>query len=167
MKLFEYNQSHSNVKYAASGLIAAAFVALIATSPLVHADLAHADGDQKHCDHQHWNQERRSEHFEKRQQALHDKLALTANQEAAWNTFVAKTKPSERHGKADWSELSKLSTPERLDRMLAKAKEREQRFEVRVQATKDLYKQLTPAQQKVFYSLHQTHGDEHHHNERR
>ncbi len=162
MKLFEVNQSHSNVKYATSGLIVAAFVALIATSPLVHAD-----NDQKHCDHQHWNQESRSEHFQKRQQALHDKLALTANQEAAWNTFVAKIKPSERHDKADWSELSKLSTPERMDRMLAKAKEREQRFEVRVQATKDLYKQLTPAQQKVFDTLHQHHGDEHHHNEHR
>ena len=163
MKIFEVNQSNNKPKHATYSLIATVFVALMTTSVL-----AHADSEQKYCGHQRWSQEGRSEHFQKRQQELHDKLAITANQEAAWNTFVEKTKPGEksgekvgeRHEKADWSELSKLSTPERLDLMLAKAKEREQRFAVHVQATKDLYQQLTPAQQKVFDTLHQHHRDE-------
>lgn len=167
MKVFEINQSDSKLKHATVGLIATAFVVLITTSPL-----AHADSEQKRCDYQRWSQEGRSEHFQKHQQELHDKLVITANQEVAWNNFLEKTKPSEKSGerlgegqkKADWSELSKLSTPERLDLMLAKAKERQQRFAVRVQATKDFYQQLTPVQQKVFDTLHQHQRDEHRHN---
>lgn len=161
MKIFEISKPISHVKYGVSGLIAVAFAALITISPL-----AHADNDQKHCDHKHWDQENRGEYFLKRQQELHDKLALTADQETAWSTFVAKTKPSEGHNKTDWPELSKFSTPDRMDHMLARAKEREQRFETRVQATKDLYKQLTPAQQRVFDAAYQHHGYEHHRNER-
>ena len=162
MKVFEYSKSRSHLKCATSTLFVAALTALICTSPL-----AHADNDHKHCDHQHLNQESHREHFQMRQQELHEKLALTANQDAAWAIFVAKTKPSERHDEAGWYELSKLSTPERLDRMLAKTKEREQRLEVRVQATKDLYKQLTPGQQNTFDTLNKYRGDRHDHEESR
>ena len=54
------------------------------------------------------------------------------------------------HKKEDWAELSKLTTPERLDHMLARTKEREEQTEKRVQATKEFYSQLTPTQQKTF-----------------
>lgn len=162
MNIFKVSKSLSNVKHVRSGLIAATLATLIATSPL-----ANANNEHEQCQHKHWWHESRSEHFQKRQQELHDKLSLTASQEAAWSVFVAKTKPSGMHDNANRSEVSNLSTPERMDRMLAKAKEREQQFEVRVQATKDLYKQLTPTQQKIFDTTVQHHEDERHQHEQR
>jgi Spy/CpxP family protein refolding chaperone len=74
------------------------------------------------------------------------------------------------HKKEDWKEMSKLPTPDRLDHILARAKEREQRIEMRVQATKEFYGQLTPAQQKTFDASfqhrghHKDHEGEHEHN---
>lgn len=78
--------------------------------------IAYAYDDHENCKQEHWNKEKQAEFFQKRQIELHDKLALTSVQESAWNKFVNKTKPNEMHKKEDWAEMSKLTTPERLDR---------------------------------------------------
>jgi len=136
-------------------LIPLTLTTLVAISSVAYSHENHGD-----CKHEHWDKAKQSEFFQKRQQELHGKLALTSTQESAWGNYVANSKPNEMHKKEDWAEISKLTTPERLDRMLSKTKEREEQVEKRVQATKAFYNQLTPAQQKTFDTSFQHH--EHH-----
>jgi len=161
MKSTGFGKTQSRIENKLFGALLLAFAGLITTSAG-----AYADG---HCEHEqwghhgHWNKEKHAEFFQKHQKALHDKLAITAAQEPAWSSFVARTTPTEIHQHADWAEVSKLPTPERLDRFVAAAKEREQTLEVRAQATKELYKQLTPDQQKIFDTSLQHHLNDHDH----
>ena len=121
-------------------MVFVAFVALAAIPVFANAEYEHANCDKS----------KHSEFFEKRQSELHDRLGLSASQEAAWNNFVVKSKSNDHQTRPDWSELSKLSTPDRLDRILAMKKDREQAMESRVKVVKAFYAQLTPAQQKIF-----------------
>jgi protein CpxP len=141
-------------------LVFLALTSLVAISSITYAHDNHGG-----CKQGHWDKEKQGEFFQRHQKELHDKLALTSVQESAWNNFVAKTKPNEMHKKEDWTEMSKLTTPERLDRMLARTKEREQHVEKRVQATKEFYSQLTPNQQKTFDSSFQQRGHHGHEGE--
>jgi periplasmic protein CpxP/Spy len=136
---------------------------LAVTSLIAISSVAYSSEGHEGCMHSHWDKAKQGEFFQKHQKELHEKLALTSNQEPAWNTFNEKTKPSDMHHKEDWAEISKLSTPERLDHMLTRTKEHEVQVENRVQATKAFYSQLTPAQQKVFDESFQHH--EHHEHE--
>ncbi len=88
----------------------------------------------------------------KHQAELHDKLKITASQEAAWKLFLDKTRPTPmdpaaRPSKDEWA---KLSTPERLDKKLDLMRKREAFAEQRVAATKEFYATLSPQQQKTF-----------------
>ena len=98
-----------------------------------------------------------------RQNKLHDKLALSAAQEPSWKDLLAESKTAESRPKPDWAELSKLSTPERLDRILTMKKERLQAMESRAKVVKSFYAQLTPEQKKVFDEsfAHHRQGHEH------
>jgi len=92
----------------------------------------------------------------KRQAALHDKLALTPAQEAAWQVFTAKiqvtlpTRPDVRPATA-------LTAPERAERMAAFLQVAQQRAASRVQPIKEFYAVLSPEQQKIFDSQFQGH----------
>jgi len=94
--------------------------------------------------------ERMKESFEKRQSALHDKLKLNANQEGAWNAYLAKVRPADMPKRPDRAEIDKLPAPDRMEKMLGFMKEGEKRMADRVAATKEFYAVLTPEQQKVF-----------------
>jgi hypothetical protein len=99
-------------------------------------------------------QQRRAE----RQAALKAKLNISAEQEAAWSAFVARTAPetwTERHAeRQDWA---KLTTPERLDKMQARQTERAAAMTSRIDATRSFYSALTPDQQKLFDNQAQAH----------
>lgn len=149
-------------------LVVAAIVAgLAGVSAIAVAQGAGPQGDM-HAQHmtqrgqqpddKQW-QERRAERMEKmtkrhaeRQAELKNKLKITASQEPAWNTFVSSTmpKPSAQPQKMAREDWSKLTTPERLDRMQAQHAERDQHMKQGADATKALYAALTPEQQKVF-----------------
>jgi len=94
--------------------------------------------------------ERMKAHFEKRQAEMHDKLKLNANQEAAWNAYIAKIRPSAPAARPDRAQIEKMSAPERMEKMLAFMQEGEKRMAERVAATKEFYAVLTPEQQKIF-----------------
>jgi len=89
----------------------------------------------------------------KHQAKLHDKLKITAAQEEAWKTFISKTmpvlpaSPPPHMSKDEWS---KLTTPQRLDRMQEFEKMRQEHMAQRIVATKEFYAVLSPEQQKVF-----------------
>ena len=87
---------------------------------------------------------------------LKAKLKLTAAQEANWTAFSNAMKPPTHTAKPtiDSTELAKLSTPERLDKMKALRAEhmasRNADMEQRDQAIKTFYGTLTAEQKKVF-----------------
>ncbi|WP_343650301.1 Spy/CpxP family protein refolding chaperone [Herbaspirillum sp.] len=88
----------------------------------------------------------------KHQAQLHDKLKITAAQEAGWKLFLDKTKPGpfDRAARPNKEEWAKLSTPERLDKQLDMMRKRESFAEQRIAATKEFYATLSPEQQKTF-----------------
>lgn len=86
------------------------------------------------------------------QTQLKSALKITASQEAAWNAYVAGTAPNPPANapgmaREDWS---KLTTPQRLDKMQAFQAERQAVMAKRSEAVKTFYAALTPEQQKVF-----------------
>lgn len=89
---------------------------------------------------------------------LKTKLKITPAQEAAWTTFTAAMQPMQGAGyagmRASHEELSKLPTPERLDRMRAlqaqHMAEMNTRMNQRADATKAFYAVLSVEQKKVF-----------------
>lgn len=131
---------------AGSGILAASAYAVSADRP----------GDTPRCESR--QMQKAEGRWEGKQAALlaglKEKLQLSAEQEAAWDTFAAGAQPGSRSQdmdrKAMRDEFDKLSTPERLDRMQAMADKRHARMAERAQAIKAFYAQLTPEQQKVF-----------------
>ncbi len=114
-----------------------------------------------------------------RQAAFKAELKLQPAQEPAWNAFVARTQPQARPApqgaREDWS---KLTTPQRLDKMQALKTQRDAAFAQRTEAIKSFYAALNADQQKVFDAKHLSgfqrtgmrggpdgkhmHGDRHH-----
>ena len=95
-------------------------------------------------------------HMAERQAKLKAELKLAPEQQAAWTTFVERTAHEPRMGGknmgAQRENWSKLTTPERLDKMQARHAERSERMAKRIDATKSFYATLSPEQQKTFDS---------------
>lgn len=99
-----------------------------------------------------------SQRMEQHQKALHDALKLTPDQESAWAAYAGKMKGPDIKGmQSNREEMSKLSTPERLDRMNELARQHLKSMEERSAATKSFYAGLNPEQKKAFDEYH-NHG---------
>ena len=86
--------------------------------------------------------------------AIKAELKLTPEQEPAWSAFIARTQPQagampRQSTREDWS---KLTTPQRLDKMQALKAERDAAMAKRTEAIKSFYAALNADQQKVFDS---------------
>ncbi|MES2369100.1 MAG: Spy/CpxP family protein refolding chaperone [Pseudomonadota bacterium] len=131
---------------AGSGILAASSFAMTAGGP---AGRDGCDARQGQKIHAKW-EARRAERLSE----LKEKLKLSPDQEAAWDTFTRAAQPGMRHASADRQamrdEFEKLSTPQRLDKMIAMSDARRSRMLERNQAIKAFYAQLNPEQQKVF-----------------
>lgn len=94
-------------------------------------------------------QKKMSERHTQRMERLKAELKITSAQEPAWNAYVARTAHEPRKPTAadDWS---KLTTPQRLEKMQALHNEHNAEMAKRIDATKSFYAQLTPEQQKTF-----------------
>jgi leucyl aminopeptidase (aminopeptidase T) len=95
--------------------------------------------------------------MEKRQAVLKTQLKLTPAQEGAWTAFAESMKPAAAMmtmQRPDPTEMAKLTTPERIDKMKAVHDERMKTMTAAMtkheEATKTFYAALTPDQQKVF-----------------
>lgn len=106
-----------------------------------------------HGKHGHQNKAEHMEQRAKHMTALKTKLNLTAQQETAWNAFTA-TRQGQMRPMGDRqtmkAEFAKMTTPQRMDKMLEMSEMRRAKMVERAQATKAFYAQLTPAQQAVF-----------------
>lgn len=108
-----------------------------------------------------------------RQAAFKAELKLSPAQEPDWNAFVARTQPQarpQRQGsREDWS---RLTTPQRLDKLQARKAERDAAMAHRTDAIRSFYAALDADQQKVFDAkalsglqrtgLRGDHGQHHH-----
>ena len=82
---------------------------------------------------------------------LKSALQLDSTQESAWHAFSAEMKaPVKRPTRPQAAEMEKMTTPERIDKMMAFKSERDAEMNKRITATKTFYASLNPAQQKVF-----------------
>lgn len=93
--------------------------------------------------------ERRAEH-------LRAVLQLRPEQEPALRAFLAarQRSPADRElMRGQRREMAQMTTPERLDRMAERMRQRQARFEQHAAATKRFYAQLSPAQQKAFDAM--------------
>ena len=81
---------------------------------------------------------------------LKGKLKLEASQEAAWNTFAQSMQPMPAGQRPDRAALEKLSTPERIDQMMAFKAQRDARMQKHADATKAFYAALNAEQKKTF-----------------
>jgi protein CpxP len=90
------------------------------------------------------------ERIARRQAALHDKLKLTGNQEAAWKTYIAAATPPAPPARPDRAQWEKMSAPERMEKMMTMMKEREAPMAAHLAAMKTFYATLSPLQQQIF-----------------
>ena len=93
------------------------------------------------------------QHRSERQAKLRDALKLNAQQQPAWDAFVASMAPQkkgERAGRGDRAAWASLSAPQRMEKQIAMQKERTARMETRLGALNTFYAQLTPEQRKTF-----------------
>ena len=94
---------------------------------------------------------RRAERHQKHLNEMKVFLQLQPTQEAAWNSFeTAMKSPMKKPVKLSPADIEKMSTPERIDKMMAFKAERDAEITKRMNASKTFYATLTPAQQKVF-----------------
>lgn len=97
--------------------------------------------------------ERMQARHAERQAKLKAELNLGAEQEPAWNAFVARMQGDRsqrtQRERINWSELT---TPQRLDKMQARMAERDAAVNQRFDAIKSFYASLDSEQQKVFDS---------------
>jgi hypothetical protein len=120
-----------------------------------------ADGE-RHA----YRQARWQDRMARRAAELKTELKLSAEQEAAWTTYLAAMKPPADAAAPQRSDLSQLTTPERLDRLRELHQQRDAAFEQREAATRAFYGALNAEQQKIFDQriarAHQ-HGRHRHH----
>lgn len=95
-------------------------------------------------------QERAQRHMDRRTTDLKAQLKLSAEQESAWTSYVAAMKPPTMAAHPNRSELDKLTTPERLDKMREWRKQRDAEMDKRDDATRAFYATLSDEQKKTF-----------------
>lgn len=145
-----------------AGLLATAGLAAFSQTPAMgdHSMMMGADASMHEGKHHEYlgkiNPARMQARFAKRAAALKAQLKLSAAQEDAWTTFTAVMKPSTdlMAKRPDFSEMAKLPTPARIDKMKAlhsqHVNDMTAAMDKRGEAAKTFYAVLTPEQQKVF-----------------
>jgi hypothetical protein len=95
-------------------------------------------------------QQRMAQRRAEREARFKETLQITQAQEGAWNAWTSAMRPPANWKRPDRSELERLPTPERIDRMRALRNERTAMMDRRADATKNFYASLNPIQKRVF-----------------
>jgi periplasmic protein CpxP/Spy len=130
-------------------------VAVLAAGVLGYGVAAFAaEGTAEPCGHHHGMVDGKPAKFmQKRMDALHEKLKLSAEQETAWKTWTDSmrerfaTMAGKRPNPAD---MDKLPAPQRMERHLAMMKEAQAQMEAGLADLQAFYGKLTPEQQATF-----------------
>lgn len=97
-----------------------------------------------------------------RQQQLHDALALSTTQQAAWSSYSAAIKPQPRGQRIERAAMAAMPAPQRIEQRLDMARQRMAAMQARLAATTRFYAVLTPEQKKVFDATTVGHGQRGH-----
>lgn len=164
----------------AAGLLAGLGLGAIAQTPApatagaAPAQLhAHRGDPAKFAERQARRQELRQVRLERRLAALKLKLQINGAQEGAWNAWTAAMKPPAQRQRLDRTEIVKMTTPERIDRLRVLRTARSAEIDRRGEATKAFYGVLGADQKKVFdgeslrfgkrgHKGHRGHAGDHH-----
>lgn len=134
-----------------AGLMAAALTTLAQPGPGTGpGPAAGAGGPSASPEIRERMQVRAKRHMDRRTASLKAKLKLNADQEGAWNSYVATMQPPANFPHPSRADMSKLTTPERLDKMRELRKQREADMDKRDDATRAFYATLNAEQKKVF-----------------
>ena len=170
-------RKHLAIALTAAGLFGAAFGAQAQTPAPVEGRHAHAMTQEQRAEWKAKHAERHAKMAQKRaehQAKLHDALKLDAQQQPAWDAFVASMTPpkrgerGDRAGRPERSAGAGITAPQRMERRIAMHKQRTARMEARLAALNSFYAVLTPEQRKVFdeQSKHRRGGRHHQHGAR-
>lgn len=113
------------------------------------------------CEHRSDNKARATAFFETHTTALHDQLKLTAVQEPAWQTFIAKMQAGENPAQTVSAEHASATTPDHIDHKLAIMRARLNHMEIRAHAVDEFYGPLTAEQQHIFDEFFRVLRDQH------
>lgn len=147
------------------GLIAGSGILAASSFAMPAGDSANSEGCGQHGKAHGNGQENRAKHLSD----LKEKLQLTPEQTAAWDTFAGASGKGMAPGmdkQAMRGEFDKLTTPQRLDKMMALSEARRAKMVERAAVVKAFYAQLSAEQQKVFDAeakagFHRGHGQHH------
>ncbi len=99
------------------------------------------------------HQEQYAKQMEQHHKQLHDALKLMPGQEPAWKTLMD-TEQAKIKAVAPAEDGSRLTTPERAEKMLEISKARQEQKSLHVAALKSFYAMLSDEQKKVFEDFH-------------
>lgn len=106
------------------------------------------------CEHMSSRSDRQEKMMARHHSQLHDALKLSPEQEAGWKKLMD-SEPAratkDQQANEDWT---KLSAPERAEKMLERSKQRQALMADHVATLKAFYATLSPEQQKTFDSFH-------------
>jgi hypothetical protein len=141
------------------GALTALALALLATPALAQAPTPAPDGVQRHSPGRAQWREMMEQHRAAMAQDLRTILKLRPDQEAAFTAFQASMTPPPRDERKthDRAAMETMSTPQKLDMMLARMDEHMARMRKHVEATKAFYAALSPDQQRTFDALERMH----------
>ena len=139
---------HPHKHLIVAGLLATLAFAGSAQTPPAMPGTGPAPAAREH--HGRFDAARMQEHMARRQAELKQKLQIAPAQEGAWTAFTTAMKPPANFRPPERSELDKLTTPERIDRMRAMQAARAAEMDRRADATKTFYAVLSPDQKKIF-----------------
>jgi hypothetical protein len=146
-----------------SSLLATAGLSAYAQSPMSmgdHGPMMHEGGMMHRGGHGRMDPAKMEAMVSKHLAELKTQLKITAAQEGAWTTFTSVMKPPAMAmaKRPDHSEMDKLSTPDRIDKMSALRKQHMAEMQVtmdkRDEAVKALYTTLSAEQKKTFDAAH-------------
>jgi hypothetical protein len=127
-----------------TGLGAIAQTTPTADAPGPQAGMPHASSMAKMHD---MMMKRHAKHLDE----LKASLKLKPEQESQWTAFANSMQPMQmEHDRMMGADLSKLTTPERIDKMAAFKAQRDAQMQKRAEATKTFYATLSDEQKKTF-----------------
>ena len=123
--------------------------AMAQTSPMPEASPAQAGT--RHAGSMSKMHDMMMQRHAKHMEELKASLKLKPEQESQWAAFAGTMKPMDKmHDRMMGEDMSKLTTPERIDKMAAMKTQRDAEMQKRAEATKAFYATLSAEQKKTF-----------------
>ncbi|MBI5278913.1 MAG: Spy/CpxP family protein refolding chaperone [Burkholderiales bacterium] len=109
--------------------------------------MAHPGGDMRERMGRHM-----ADRMAGRMAQLKQQLAITPQQEGAWNNWLNAVRPQQRNRmeRPNMVQFARMTTPERIDRIKQLRAQRAQQMDQRLDATRGFYSTLNAQQQRVF-----------------